>query len=206
MDPVIFAKGAEYLANKDPVIGRLIQAYGNCNRPTVDDPFAALCRSIVAQQLSTRAAEAIWERFIQYFGAIPSPKDVLNAKPSELRSLGLSTQKIRYLRDLAGKAVEKTVLDLSKLGSMDDEVVVKTLVQVKGIGVWTAQMFLIFGLGRPDVWAVDDLGLRKAVQNLFELPVLPDTDQIVEKGERWRPYRTVASLYLWKSLNNQPVT
>ncbi len=206
MDPSAYRQGVEYLQAADPKMAALIAQYGlDCNRPVITDPFLALSRSLIGQQLSTKAAAAIAARFIDYFSGSPNAEQVLQAPTEELRSLGLSGQKIKYLKDLAERSQPGGSLDLSALNTLDDQEVVVALVQVRGIGVWTAQMFLIFGLGRPDVWAVGDLGLRRAVQTIYGMDELPSFAEMEEIGEPWSPYRTVASFYLWQSLQNQPL-
>jgi DNA-3-methyladenine glycosylase II len=168
------------------------------------EPYGALVRSIVGQQLSTKAASTIYERLIAQFGGrTPTPAELLAADPEEVRSAGLSRPKVAYLRSLA-EHVESGELELAKLTELPDEEVSAQLTAVKGLGQWTADMFLIFHLGRPDILPVGDLGVRRAVERAYGLPEMPDAAQLTEIGEPWRPNRSLASLYLWRSLDNEP--
>jgi DNA-3-methyladenine glycosylase II len=169
------------------------------------DAFGALARAIVGQQLSTKAARSIWERVIAALGEDePSPAAILGAEEEALRGAGLSRSKVAYLRDLAGK-VESGELDLERISELPDEDVIAELVEIKGIGRWTAEMFLIFHLGRPDVVSTGDLGIRRAVQIAYGLDELPGPTDLERIAEPWRPHRTLACLYLWRSLDNAPV-
>jgi DNA-3-methyladenine glycosylase II len=169
------------------------------------DAFGALARAIVGQQLSTKAARSIWERVIAALGEDdPHPASILGAEEEALRGAGLSRSKVAYLRDLAGK-VESGELDLERISELPDEDVIADLVEIKGIGRWTAEMFLIFHLGRPDVVSTGDLGIRRAVQIAYGLDELPGPTDLERIAEPWRPHRTLACLYLWRSLDNAPV-
>jgi DNA-3-methyladenine glycosylase II len=169
------------------------------------DAFGALARAIVGQQLSTKAARSIWERVIAALGEDdPRPASILGAEEEALRGAGLSRSKVAYLRDLAGK-VESGELDLERISELPDEDVIADLVEIKGIGRWTAEMFLIFHLGRPDVVSTGDLGIRRAVQIAYGLDELPGPTDLERIAEPWRPHRTLACLYLWRSLDNAPV-
>ena len=200
----------EQLRRADPVMRRLIDEHGPLDeeerrrgRPL--EPYGALVRSIVGQQLSTKAARSIYERLTALFdGRTPTPAELLAADPEEVRSVGLSRPKVGYLRSLA-EHVQSGELELDRLSELPDEEVSEQLTAVKGLGQWTADMFLIFHLRRPDVLPVGDLGIRRAVEREYELPKLPDPARLVEIGEPWRPNRSLASLYLWRSLDNQPV-
>ena len=200
---------AEQLRVSDPVMQRLIDEHGPLDederrrgRPL--EPYGALVRSIVGQQLSTKAARSIHERLIALFdGRTPTPAELLAADPEEVRSVGLSRSKVSYLRSLAVH-VESGELELARLSELSDEDVSAELTAVKGLGQWSADMFLIFHLGRPDVLPVGDLGIRRAVERAYELPELPDAAKLTEIAEPWRPHRSLASLYLWRSLDNQP--
>jgi DNA-3-methyladenine glycosylase II len=199
----------EELRRSDPVMRRLVDEHGPLDeeerrrgRPL--EPYGALVRSIVGQQLSTKAARTIYERLTDLFdGRTPSPAELLAADPEEVRSAGLSRPKVSYLRSLA-EHVESGELELARLSELPDEEVSAQLTAVKGLGQWTADMFLIFHLGRPDVLPVGDLGVRRAVERAYELPELPDAARLTEIGEPWRPHRSMASLYLWRSLDNEP--
>lgn len=172
-------------------------------RPT--DAYGTLVRSIVGQQLSTRAASTIYDRVLALFGGeVPSPAQLIAAEPDDLRAAGLSRAKVAYLRDLAER-IEDGELDLDHLSQLSDEQVSEQLTAVKGIGQWSADMFLIFYLGRPDVLAAGDLGIRHAVERAYGLDKIPDAKTIARIAEPWRPYRSLACLYLWASLDNAPV-
>lgn len=200
---------AEELRASDPVMRRVIDEHGPLDeeqrrrgRPL--EPYGALVRSIVGQQLSTKAARTIYERLTDLFGGkTPSPAELLAADPEEVRSAGLSRPKVSYLRSLA-EHVESGELELARLSELPDEEVSAQLTAVKGLGQWTADMFLIFHLGRPDVLPVGDLGVRRAVERAYSLSDLPDAARLTEIAEPWRPHRSLASLYLWRSLDNQP--
>jgi DNA-3-methyladenine glycosylase II len=169
------------------------------------EPYAALLRAIVGQQLSTRAAESIFKRLLAMFdGNGPTPQQLIAADPDALRSAGLSRAKVAYLRDLAER-VEDGELRLELLKELPDEEVSAQLTAVKGIGKWTADMFLMFNLGRPDVLPVGDLGIRNAMERLYDLPPKPGAAELIPIAEPWRPYRSLASLYLWTSLRVVPV-
>jgi DNA-3-methyladenine glycosylase II len=197
---------------KDPVMARLIADQGGplpleVNLPGLPaDVYGALLRGIAGQQLSVRAAQAIYGRVLErYGGRPPTPAELLADDPDELRvAAGLSRAKVVSLRSLA-EHVLAGELELDRLGELDDAEVTRALVAVKGIGEWTAQMFLIFTLQRPDVLATGDLGLRNAVMRAYGLAAPPDRAVMTELAEPWRPHRTRACLYLWRSLRNEPV-
>ena len=198
-----------HLRSVDPVMKRLIDEGGPID-PATDrrgsrpDPYEALARAIVGQQLSTKAAGSIWERLVAPFGGtFPQPAEVIAADPESLREAGLSRAKVGFLRDLAER-IEDGRLDLRRLAGRPDEDVVAELIQIKGVGPWTAEMFLIFHLGRPDVVSTGDLGIRRAVQVAYGLDDLPGPHDLERIAEPWRPHRTLACLYLWRSLANVP--
>jgi DNA-3-methyladenine glycosylase II len=198
------------LRKSDPVMRRLVDEHGPLDdeerrrgRPL--EPYGALVRSIVGQQLSTKAARSIYDRLTAMFGGrTPTPAELLAADPEEVRSVGLSRPKVGYLRSLA-EHVDSGELALDRLTELPDDEVSEQLTAVKGLGQWTADMFLIFHLGRPDVLPVGDLGIRRAVEREYGLKELPDAARLLELGEPWRPQRSLASLYLWRSLDNAPV-
>jgi DNA-3-methyladenine glycosylase II len=198
------------LANSDPAIGKLIEAGGPIDperdrRGSRPDPYEALARAIVGQQLSTKAAASIWEKVLAVFGGwTPSPKQLLDVEPQELRDAGLSWSKVGYIRDLA-EHIADGELDLERVVELDDAGVIESLTEIKGIGRWTAEMFLIFHLGRPDVFSPGDLGLRRAIELAHGLKEIPDQAEAEAIAERWSPHRTLASLYLWRSLANEPL-
>jgi DNA-3-methyladenine glycosylase II len=199
------------LRKADPVMASLIERYGDPDgvlarrgrRP--GDAYGALLRSIVGQQLSSKAARTIYERLIALFdNRTPTPRELLDTDPEEIRAAGLSRAKVTFLRDLA-EHVEDGELDLEKLPELPDEEVLDQLTQVKGLGPWTVDMFLIFHLGRPDVLPVGDQGIRRAVQIEYGLDELPDASELERIAEPWRPHRSLACLYLWRSLDSTPV-
>jgi DNA-3-methyladenine glycosylase II len=168
------------------------------------DAYGALLRSIVGQQLSTKAARTIYGRMLELFdGHAPTPKQLLAADPDAIRAAGLSRPKINYLRDLA-RHVEDGTLELDRLDELSDEKIIEELTAVKGIGEWSAHMFLMFHLGRPDVLPAGDQGIRNAVKTQYRLRKLPDAKRLEKLAKPWRPYRTLACLYLWSSLDNKP--
>jgi DNA-3-methyladenine glycosylase II len=168
------------------------------------DAYGALLRSIVGQQLSTKAARSIYGRLLELFGgSTPSPQELLDADPEAVRSVGLSNAKVRYVRSLA-EHVLSGELELDRLPELGDEEVEREVTAVKGLGQWTAHMFLIFHLGRPDVLPVGDLGVRRAVERAYGLEAMPSAEELDRLGERWAPYRSLAALYLWESLDNAP--
>ena len=197
------------LSTADPALRRLIEAGGPIHpdedrRGSRADPYEALARAIVGQQLSTKAAASIWEKLLAVFGGeTPAPEQLLEADPQALRDAGLSWPKVNYVRDLA-EHIADGELDLGSLPQLSDAEVVAELTRIKGVGVWTAEMFLIFHLGSPDVLPVGDLGIRRAVQIAYGLDDLPDPERLEQIGEPWRPHRSLASLYLWESLAAAP--
>ena len=184
---------------KDPILGRIIDRVGEFKLKKHNHHFAVLVESIISQQLATNAAEAIFARFKALYPEFPTSADILSTRKPKLRSVGLSGMKIDYLKSLS-KHVEEGKLEIKKLPKLDDEEVISQLTQVKGIGRWTAEMFLIFSLGRLDVFPVGDLGLRKGVQMAFSLKEMPKPKETEKYGDRWKPYRSIATWYLWKSL------
>jgi DNA-3-methyladenine glycosylase II len=197
-----------HLTQADATLGELIAKYGALpaereGRPAHDDHYGALLRSITNQQLSVAAARTIYNRMLDRFGGHPpTPAQILADDPEELRSVGLSRPKIGYLRSLA-EHVLSGELELERLEELPDEQVISELVAVKGLGEWTAHMFLMFHLERPDVMAPGDLGIRRAIERAYTLEE-PDRETLERLAERWRPYRTLACRYLWRSLNNEP--
>ncbi|HEX5980283.1 MAG TPA: DNA-3-methyladenine glycosylase [Thermoleophilaceae bacterium] len=202
-------KAIAALRDADPVMARLIDDHATLVRrdlkqePT-GDAYGALLRSIVGQQLSTKAAASIYGRLIDIFGGhAPTPKQLLKADPEEIRSAGLSRPKVAYLRDLA-QHVEDGTLELERLPDLPDEEVTEQLIAIKGLGPWTADMFLMFHLRRPDILPVGDLGIRRAVQVEYRMRKLPDAKRLEKVAKPWRPHRTLACLFLWSSLDNVP--
>lgn len=202
-------KALSTLREGDPVMARLIEEHGALVRRELKDErtgdaYGALLRSIVGQQLSTKAAATIYGRMLELFGGhAPTPRQLLEVDPERIRSAGLSRPKIAYLRDLA-EHVEEGRLDLEHLPELSDEEVTAQLTDIKGLGQWTADMFLMFHLRRPDVLPVGDQGIRRAVKVEYRLRKLPDAKRLEKIARPWRPYRTLACLYLWSSLDNTP--
>jgi DNA-3-methyladenine glycosylase II len=204
-------EGTQHLREVDPVMRGLIDRYGPVEdvlrrrgrRP--EGAYGALLRSIVGQQLSTKAARAIWERTLAIFdGRVPTPEELLAIDPEELRTAGNSRAKAAYMRDIA-EHVLSGELELDRLGQLSDEEIYAELTAVKGIGEWSADMFLLFHLGRRDILPVGDLGIRKAAQAAYNLRKLPTPDRLKRLARPWRPYRSLGSLYLWRSLDTEPV-
>jgi DNA-3-methyladenine glycosylase II len=202
-------KGIAALKKSDKFMAKLIADHGALDteerrRGRPADAYGALLRSIVGQQLSTKAARSIYGRLTELFGGrAPTPRELLDTDPEEIRSVGLSRAKVAYLRDLA-EHIERGELDLELLPELSDEEVSERLTAIKGLGQWTVDMFLIFHLGRPDVLPVGDLGIRRAVQVGYELEELPKPAELAAIAKPWRPYRSLACLYLWTSLDNAP--
>jgi len=201
----------EQLRASDPVLAGLIdqvgtEGIGETSRGRPPDHYGALVRSIVGQQLSTQAARAIYLRLTERFnGRPPTPDEVLADDPEQLRAAaGLSRAKVGFLRSLAEHVLDGS-LELHKLGRLSDEQVIEELVAIKGIGVWTAHMFLMFHLKRADVLAVGDLGIRKAIRLAYGLAELPGPAQVESIAAPWRPHRTLACEFLWRLLDTKPV-
>jgi len=200
-DPVV---ACHHLAAADSRLGELIERAGPFTmrpRPT-QSLFAALARSIVYQQLSGRAAETILGRVVVAIGRrpFPAPRDLLEISPERLRQAGLSAAKTASLKDLAAHTLAGSIPSLARIRGMDEEEIVESLTAVRGIGRWTVEMLLIFRLGRPDVLPISDLGVRKGFGRWFRRGKLPQPGALIRRAERWRPYRSVASWYLWRAL------
>jgi len=179
----------------------IVNAVGPCTLKINRDRYGSLVRSIVCQQISTSAARSICSRLTEL--AKPDgivPENVARLSTIQLRSCGLSSQKLSYINDLTKKVIGDEV-DLSQIGRLSDERVIETLTQIKGVGHWTAQMFLVFSLGRPDVLPHGDLGIRTAIRDSYNLGELPGKATCIEIATPWRPYASVASWYLWRSLD-----
>jgi DNA-3-methyladenine glycosylase II len=191
-----------HLRTADPVMAKLIDQVGAFKLRREPEHFQALVRTIMFQQLAGAACQAIYDRFVALFpGApFPTPAQVLAATEEQLRSAGLSRQKLAYLRDLA-KHVGEEALNFKRFPRMEDEEIIAELIRVKGIGRWTAEIFLMFNLRRPDVLPVGDLGFQTAAMRAYGLKQLPTAKQLKELAERWRPYRSVAVWYLWQMIH-----
>jgi len=209
----VSAKARTALAKSDPTMAALMERIGKIDLETrlrrrseerPGDAYGALLRAIVGQQLSTKAARTIYLRVLDLFGGkTPSPEQLLEVSEADLRGAGLSGRKVEYVRDLATHVLEGE-LELDKLEQLGDEEVIEEIVAVRGLGRWTAEMFLLFHLERPDVISGGDLGIRKAIQVEYGLEEMPTPQQVVEISERWSPQRSLASLYLWESLAAVP--
>jgi 3-methyladenine DNA glycosylase/8-oxoguanine DNA glycosylase len=193
---------------QDPVLAAIIRKHGPCGLGAARDRFdhfAMLVRAIVFQQLSTKAATTIHTRLVESLpGGTLTPQLLAALSDEEMRAAGISRQKAGYLKDLSCK-VSSGAVPLDALAAMSDEEVIAALTQVKGIGRWTAEMFLIFRLQRPDVLPLGDLGILNAIHKAYRLRKKPTPARIAKLGEAWKPYRSVASWYLWRSLDNEPV-
>ncbi len=198
-----YAKARRVLARRDPVIRDLMRRHGACGLAQAQraDPFRALLHAIIAQQLSTKAAATIEGRFAVLFDGRPTAAAIASTPDDRLRAVGISPQKLRYIRDLCARTMDGS-LSLDALDALPDEDVIIALTSVMGIGRWTAEMFLMFRLHRPDVLPLGDLGIVKAVQRAYKLRLAPTPVRLTRLGENWRPYRSVACWYLWASLDN----
>jgi DNA-3-methyladenine glycosylase II len=199
------------LAASDPVMAVLIDRFGEltiesrrARRPPMD-AYGTLLRSVVGQQLSAKAAYTIYGRVLDLFGgSTPTPQELLDIDPRLLREAGLSGRKVEYVRDLAAHVISGE-LELDRLSQLSDDEVTAEITAIRGFGDWSAQMFLIFFLGRPDVLPTGDLGIRNAVRAAYDLDEVPTPAEVERIGEPWRPHRSLACIYLWKSLANEPV-
>ena len=206
MTPDDYARARRLLLRRDPILAAIIREYGPCGLSAAQraDHFSALVRAIVFQQLSTKAASTIYSRMVALLPNGNLNPATLSALSDEaLRSAGISRQKAGYLRDLCEKVSAK-IVPLDELEHMDDERVIAALTTIKGIGRWSAEMFLMFRLHRPDVFPVGDLGIVNAVMKAYRFRKKPTADRLRRLGENWKPYRSVASWYLWRSLGKPP--
>jgi DNA-3-methyladenine glycosylase II len=202
--PKDYDRARRLLLRRDPVLAALIKKHGACGLAAAQraDHFSALVRAITGQQLSTKAASTIYARLVALMPGGMTPAALSALTDEQMRGVGMSRQKIAYFRDLCAK-VQSGVVPLDALEAMTDDEVIAALTEVKGIGRWSAEMFLMFRLHRPDVLPVDDLGIVNAVKAVYRLRKRPTADRIRRIGEAWRPYRSVASWYLWRSLDNE---
>jgi DNA-3-methyladenine glycosylase II len=203
MTPEFWPRARRALARRDPVLGAIIRRHRGAALVRRGAPFATLARAIVGQQISVKAAQSVWDRLTACVGEM-SPERVLGARRDALRACGLSARKVEYIADLARHFADGAI-HVSRWPRMADEEVIAELVQVRGIGRWTAEMFLIFNLLRPDVYPLDDLGLQRAIRlHYFGGRKVP-LGRMRRLGERWVPWRSVATWYLWRSLDPLPV-
>ncbi len=203
--PDDYARARRHLIRRDPILAAVIRRHGPCGLAAAQraDHFSAIVRAITGQQLSTKAAATIYARLVALMPDGMNPASLSAVPDDALRTAGMSRQKIAYFRDLCDK-VTSGALPLDALDQMTDDDVVEAMTRVKGIGRWSAEMFLMFRLHRPDVLPVGDLGIVNAVRGVYRLRKAPTAERIRKIGESWRPYRSVASWYLWRSLDNEP--
>jgi DNA-3-methyladenine glycosylase II len=196
-------KALNHLKTADPVMGTIIERVGPYRMQYREPSFQTLVRSIVYQQLSGKAASTIFNRLIAAAKVDPlTPDAILRLRPSRMRTLGLSKQKLTYIRELA-RMTRDGLVRFDSVHALEDAAIIEHFTQVKGVGVWTAQMFLIFALRRPDVLPTGDLGVRAAIKKAYRLEELPTPAEMEKIATSWRPYCSVASWYLWRSLDNQ---
>lgn len=198
----VYKKALNHFQKADPLLYELATNLDPLVLNKSSNHFVRLTRAIVGQQLSVKAARTIFERFEKLFKKEINPEELLKLKDDRIRSCGISYPKIKYLKDLATKVIEKEVV-LETLETADEKTVIKTLTQVKGLGVWSAEMFLMFSLGHPDVFSAGDLGLANAMKKLYGKEKI-SKEEMLEISEKWKPYRTYACLILWRSLDNAP--
>lgn len=203
MTPSYWVQASEELAANDPAMAELVKRYRGASLVSRGDPFSTLARSIVGQQISVKAADSVWARFVDRVGEV-TPQQLARVRAEGLVGCGLSQRKIEYVSDLASHFLSGR-MNPAHWTDLDDEAVIAELVGVRGIGRWTAEMFLIFNLMRPDVFPVDDIGLQRAVFERYFGGAKQSKRALVEFGDRWRPWRSVATWYLWRSLDPVPV-
>tara|TARA_B100000674_G_scaffold489045_1_gene502282 strand:- start:654 stop:1274 length:621 start_codon:yes stop_codon:yes gene_type:complete len=201
--PYFWEKAKKDLVKRDKKLALIIKSYPREYLFTKSDPFYTLCRSIIGQQISVKAAQAVWDRFENKLKKV-SPLNVKNMHYMKLKSCGISRQKINYLKSLSDAFIEKKI-NPKKWHSMTDNDVIDNLVQIKGIGKWTAEMFLIFNLCRPDVFPSDDLGLIKGICTCYKLNYPISKEKAERLSLKWKPWRSVATWYFWRSLDPIPV-
>ena len=199
--PLSIKKAVKYLRQSDPELIPLLDAFKIQDLQPETDYFKSLTRSIVYQQLSGKAAKTISDRFILLYKdkSYPTPVDVINIDHEKLRSVGLSNSKAQYIKNIAHAFLDNPDT-YDSLEKMDDQDIIDTLITIKGVGPWTAHMFLMFTLNRPDVFPVTDLGVQKGFKHYYKLSEMPTPGQMLKKSEQWAPYRTVVSLYFWRLL------
>jgi DNA-3-methyladenine glycosylase II len=200
-----YSTAVAHLRRADPVLAKIIAQYGPCSLKLDRRYFRLLIEAILSQQLSTKAAATITARFYDRLQGQVGPAAILALHDHDFRGTGVSRQKTLYLRDLAAKW-QAGAINPRRFVRLADEEIIMTLTQVKGIGRWTAEMFLMFALGRPDVLPVADLGFRNALKKAYRLRKLPDSKRVHLLAEKWRPYRSVATWYFWASLDNKPIS
>lgn len=203
MKPEYWDRAKRALSRRDPVLGAIMRRHPRVHLAPRGDPFLTLARAVVGQQISVKAAQSVWERLLGCVGE-PTPERILARERAELRACGLSGRKVEYLADLARRFADGAI-QVQRWPAMEDEAIVAELVQVRGIGRWTAEMFLIFNLLRPDVLPLDDLGLQRGIRIAYFRRRKVSLAAMARLAERWRPWRSVATWYLWRSLDPVPV-
>ena len=203
MKPEYWDKAKRALAKRDPVMATIMRAHPKIFLAKRGDPFVTLARAICGQQISVKAAQAVWDRLVVCCSTI-EPRTILSKKRTELRACGLSDRKVEYIADLAQHFADGKI-HMQRWPDMDDEAIIAELVEVRGIGRWTAEMFLMFNLLRPDVYPLDDLGLQKGLRLSYFKGRKASISRMRKQGELWRPWRSVATWYLWRSLDPVPV-
>ncbi len=193
-------RAVAHLSQADPLLRGIIERVGPCRIPRRPPEFSSVARAIVFQQLNGKAAARIFERLLQAVGGRLTPQTVLRTPSRKLRAAGLSAQKASYMRDLASHTAQGKIR-FRRMPKLSDQEVIEVLTQVKGIGVWTAQMFLLFALRRPDILATGDYGVRASIQKTYGLAQLPTPRQVEEIARPWRPYASAACWYLWRSVD-----
>ena len=195
-------KGIKHIYNNDVKIAKIIDVAGKCDLKPHNNYYYSLIKAIVGQQLSVKAASSINKKFFLFFNGKPSTKKILNEEDQALRNLGLSWAKVKYVKDLSQKIINRKI-SFRNINKKSNEDIISELTMVKGIGIWTVHMFLIFTLGRLNVLPINDLGLKNAIKNIYSLRKIPNETKIkrIAKKNGWEPYPTIASWYLWKSLD-----
>ena len=201
--PIFWEQGKNYLIKKDQKLGSLIKSYPDDFLFTKSDPFLTLARSIVGQQISVKAAQSVWDRLEIKIKKV-TPINIKKLHSNTLKSVGLSRQKVQYLKNLSNAFIEKKI-KIKLWNKMNDEEIIQDLIQIKGIGRWTAEMFLIFNLCRADIFPTDDIGMVKGLCRIYNLDYPINKDKVLKIGDKWRPFRSIATWYLWRSLDPIPV-
>ena len=201
--PIFWTKAKRELKKKDKKLGKIIESYPKDFLFTKSDPFLTLARSIVGQQISVKAAQAVWDKLEKKCIKI-KPNKIYKMHFMSLKSCGLSKQKISYLKNLSIAFINKQI-NPQKWKNKKDEIIINELVEIKGIGRWTAEMYLIFNLCRPDIFPLDDIGMIKGLSKCYNIDYPISKNKLISIGEKWKPYRSVATWYLWRSLDPIPV-
>ena len=201
--PKFWNKAKNYLSKKDKRLGKIIKSYPKDFLFSKSDPFMTLARSIVGQQISVKAAQSVWDKLQKKLKVI-NPLNIKKTHSNSLKSVGLSRQKVLYLKNLSMAFINKEI-KINRWDKMSDEDIIQDLIQIKGIGRWTAEMFLIFNLCRADIFPLDDIGMIKGLCKIYNLDYPVNREKVSEIGKKWKPYRSVATWYLWRSLDPIPV-